>query len=101
MRRGGPTVPGAIAVGVGAGIAAILLWVAYRNAPGLFVLPYLAALAVTAGCGAYILLATMVDSYRNPRRGVRIKPIRGFDIAAGLMLAAPSVWALYPFVQRG
>lgn len=99
MSRGGPTVPRAIALGAGAGGAALLLWIAYSSAPGLFVLPYVAALALTAACGAYILLATWIDSYRNPRRGVRIRPIRGFDIAAGLLLAAPSLWALYPFLR--
>ena len=96
----GPTVPRAIGAGAAAGAASLLLWIAYRGAPEVFVLPYVIALAVTAACGAYILIATWADSYRNPRRGVRIKPIRGFDIAAGLILAGPALWSLYPFVAR-
>ena len=99
MSRGGPTVPKAIALGVGAGGAALLLWIANLSTPGLFVLPYVGALGVTVLCGAYILLATWYDSYRNPRRGVRIRPIRGFDIAAGLLLAGPALWALYPYLR--
>jgi glycerol uptake facilitator-like aquaporin len=99
VSRGGPTVPKAIGLGAGAGAAAVLLWIVQGTAPGLLVLPYVVALAVTALCGAYILLATWYDSYRNPRRGVRIRPIRGFDIAAGLLLTAPAIWALYPFLR--
>lgn len=94
----GPTVPRVIGAGVAAAATALLLWIGYTGWPELFVLPYVLALSVTAICGAYILLATMYDSYRNPRRGVRIRPIRGFDIAAGLLLAAPAIWGLYPFL---
>jgi len=92
------TVPQVTGFGIGAGGTALLLWIAYTFAPSLFVLPYVGALCVTAMCGAYILLATVYDSYRNPRRGVRIKPIRGFDIFVGAVLAAPSLWGLYPFL---
>jgi len=93
-----PTVPRATVLGIGAGLAALLLWIGYAGARRAFVIPYVAALLLTALCGAYILLATCYDSYRNPRRGSRIRPIRGFDIAVGLLLAAPAIWALYPFL---
>ena len=93
-----PTVPRATGLGFGAGVAALLLWVAYSNWPREFVLPYVTALLVTAICGVYILLATWYDSFRNPRRGVRIRPIRGFDIVVGLILAGPAMWGLYPFL---
>lgn len=73
------------------------MWLAFNFWPHIFVLPYVVALAATALCGFYVLIATMRDSYRNPRRGVRIRPIRGFDIAAGLLLAGPASWALVPF----
>lgn len=92
------SVPRVTGVGAVAGAAALLLWVAYSWWPQAFVLPYVAALAVTAICGAYILLATWYDSYRNPRRGSRIRPIRGFDIAVGLLLAGLGGWALHPFL---
>ncbi len=76
----------------------MLLWVAYSWWPRAFVIPYVLALAVTVTCGAYILLATWYDSYRNPRRGSRIRPIRGFDIVSGLLLAGLGGGAIHPFL---
>lgn len=93
------SVPKAIGAGAACGAGAILLWVGFFFWPNLFVLPYVVALAVTAACGLFILLATLRDSYRNPRRGVRIRPIRGFDVAAGLLLSVPAAWALLPFLR--
>ena len=79
-------------------MSALILWMAFAGWPRTFVLPYVAALFLTAMAGAYILLATWYDTMRNPRRGVRIRPIRGFDVAAGLVLLLPSTWALLPFL---
>jgi hypothetical protein len=93
-----PTVPRATGFGAAAGAAAMLLWVGFASWPELFVLPYALALGLTALAGAYILMATLFDTMRNPRRGVRIRPIRGFDVAAGLVLLLPSLWALSPFL---
>ena len=92
------TVSRAIGTGAVAGAAALLLWFGTWVLPHLLIFPYVAALLVTAACGLYVLLATASDSYRNPRRGVRIRPIRGFDIFAGLLLTGPAIWALYPFL---
>ena len=92
------SVPRVMGAGIVSGGIALLLWVAYSRWPEIFVIPYFLALAVTFACGAYILLATWYDSYRNPRRGARIKPIRGFDIVSGLILSLPAAWALYPFL---
>lgn len=91
------TVPRLIGFGVLAGAVTCLLRVFYAFAPETYVLPYFAGLLLTAAAGLLILLATYVDSVRNPRRGVRIRPIRGFDIAAGLLLAGPSLWGLSAF----
>jgi hypothetical protein len=93
-----PTVPRATSLGFGAGVAAMLLWFAFSNWPRAFVLPYVTALMLTALCGLYILLATLFDTMRNPRRGVRIRPIRGYDTIVGLILAVPSLWALSAFL---
>jgi len=93
------SVPKAIAAGVVCGVVAVLCWAAFAIWPHVFVLPYVAALAATALCGFYVLLATLRDSYRNPRPGVRIRPIRGFDVVAGLLLAGPATWALWPFFR--
>ncbi len=93
-----PTISRATGFGAVAGLITILLWIAYGWWPETFVLPYVLGLLVTAGCGLFVLLATARDRYRNPRRGVRIRPIRGFDVAAGLLLAAPALWGLWPFL---
>ena len=92
------SVPRVMGAGIVSGGIALLLWVAYSRWPEIFVIPYFLALAVTFACGAYILLATWYDSYRNPRRGSRIKPIRGFDIAVGLLLAGLAGWGIHPFM---
>lgn len=92
------TIPHATGFGAAAGTAALLLWLAFASWPRVFVLPYVLALSLTALTGAYILLATWYDTVRNPRRGARIRPIRGFDIAAGLVLLLPSAWALTAFL---
>lgn len=91
------SVPRVTATGAVAGLAALLLWVLYVRWPETFVLPYVLALVVTAACGLLVLFATIADSISNPRRGVRIRPIRGFDVAVGVLLAGPSLWALGPF----
>ena len=93
------SVPKMIGAGAACGALSILSWIGFFFWPGVFVLPYVVALAATAACGLFILLATLRDSYRNPRRGVRIRPIRGFDVAAGLLLSVPTVWALIPFLR--
>ena len=97
-RRRTISVPGATGVGAVAGGAALLLWVAHTYWPRAFVIPYVLALALTVSCGAYVLLATWYDSYRNPRRGSRIRPIRGFDIVSGLLLVGLGGWGIYPFL---
>ena len=93
------SVPRVTAIGFGAALVALLLWIAFSRWPEIFVIPYVAALVATAGCGLFILLATIFDSVNNPRRGVRIRPIRGFNVAVGVMLAGPSLWALSPFLR--
>ncbi len=97
-RRRKLSVPDATGAGAVAGAAALLLWIAYTYWPRIFVIPYVLALGLTVLCGAYILLATWYDSYRNPRRGSRIRPIRGFDCVAGLLLAGLGGWGIYPFL---
>ncbi|HEY0326495.1 MAG TPA: hypothetical protein VGC46_11065 [Allosphingosinicella sp.] len=93
------SVPRVTAAGAVAALAALLMWVLYGRWPETFVVPYVLALVATAGCGLFILFATVTDSVNNPRRGVRIRPIRGFDVAVGLLLAGPSLWALSPFFE--
>lgn len=93
------SVPRVTAYGAVAALAALLLWVLYGRWPETFVVPYVAALVATAACGLFVLFATVTDAVNNPRRGVRIRPIRGFDVAVGVLLAGPSLWALSPFLD--
>lgn len=84
----------ATATGFAAGLVAIIVsltsWELREN---LFLL-WLAAVALTAFCGVSILWITLLDMVSNPRRGAKVAPLRGFDIAVGLLLAVPSLWAL-------
>ena len=93
------SVPRITAIGAGAALTALLMWVLYGRWPEAFVIPYVLALAATAACGLFILLATIADSVNSPRRGVRIRPIRGFDVTVGVLLAGPALWALSPFLR--
>lgn len=94
-----PSPPKAAAAGIISGLAAILFYLLMMGMPRIFVLPHVAALALTGLCGAYILIATWYDSIHNPRRGSRIVPLRGFDIAAGVILLGLAGLGLYPFLS--
>lgn len=98
MMRGW-TIPRIMAFGFGVGALTCLFRLLFAFAPETYVLPYVAGLLATAATGLLILLVTYIDTVRNPRRGSRIRPIRGFDIAAGLLLAVPALWGLTPFLS--
>ncbi len=84
----------AAALGFGAGLAAILISLTGWEWRERLFLPWLGATAIAAFCGVSIRWITMLDMVANPRRGARVAPLRGFDIAAGLLLALPSLYAL-------
>ena len=88
------TIQRGTAMGIGAGLAALLL----SSLSGSWDQPllgiYAGLLAFTAFCGASILWITMLD-IRNRGRGGRMRPIRAFDVAAGLALLLPSAYALW------
>ena len=80
-------------VGGSAGLAALLLWPFYRSYGEPLLWPF-ALLAALAGlCGLAILLITAGDMLFR-RRGARIRPVRGFDIAFGLGLVLLSLLEL-------
>ena len=56
--------------------------------------PYAALLAVTAFCGASILWITAFDMRTRGTSG-RMRPVRTFDIAIGLALLAPALYAFW------
>jgi hypothetical protein len=93
--RKGWTVQRATGLGLVAGAAAIVARIAYPTWPGALYWPLLALCGVAAFCGLSLLWITAVDRYRRGRRrGSRIAPLRAFDIAVGLLLAAPSLWMI-------
>lgn len=87
------TIRRATGLGVTAGLVALLFWPIYAAWPDSLLWPFLVVLAVTAFCGASILLITLKDMYRR-KRGVLMQRIRIFDIALGLLLAVPSLLQL-------
>jgi hypothetical protein len=87
------TISRASSVGILAGIAAILVAGLLGTGRGPFLYPYAGLLVATALCGASILWITAFDMRARGTSG-RMRPIRGFDVALGLALLAPSLYAL-------
>jgi hypothetical protein len=87
-------------VGVVAGLCSILLWPVFAAWQEPFHIPYLAALAVTLFCGLSILAISLADRLFRPARGESVRPIRIFDVALGILLTLPPLWALPDLVWR-
>lgn len=76
--------------GCAAGFAALLFWPVYAIWPDIGRLPFIAALAIAAGCGVAMLVMTLRDLKHRSGRGSRLRPIRAFDIILGLLLSVPT-----------
>jgi hypothetical protein len=74
---------------LGLAAATIATW-----ADNALVYPYALLLALTFLCGASILWIIYRD-IRARERGVQVRPIRLFDLALGLAIAGPSLYALW------
>jgi hypothetical protein len=88
------TIQRATGAGLIFGLAALLLSVAFGSWADLLLYPYAALLALTFLCGASILWITFMDM-RARERGVQVRPIRMFDVIAGIVIVAPSAYALW------
>ena len=88
------TIQRATGAGVVFGLAALLLSVAYGGWADAVLYPYAALLALTLLCGTSILLITFMDM-RARERGAQVRPIRMFDVVAGIVIAAPSLYAMW------
>ena len=86
----GWTIPRATNAGIVLGLVAILLAVVMSER---LLYPYATVLAATALCGVSILWITAFDMRTRGTSG-RMRPIRGFDLAVGLALLVPSLYAL-------
>ena len=84
------------ATGAGAifGLAALVLSAAFGSWAEALLYPYAALLALAFLCGASILWITFADM-RARQRGIQVRPIRMFDVVAGLIIVAPSAYALW------
>jgi hypothetical protein len=88
------TIGRATSVGVVAALVSLLLWLAFGAWPATLLMPFVAALLLAAFCGLSILWITVRDMVKGPRRGKMMRAVRGFDIALGLALAVPAIYAL-------
>jgi hypothetical protein len=84
------TIGRATGVGAPAGLLALVLWPLYARFQEPMLWPFAAALGVALLCGLSILLITALDMLTR-RRGESLRPVRAFDIALGITLAAPSL----------
>ena len=88
------TIQRATGTGFVLGLAALLVSVAYGSWADALLYPYAALLALTLVCGLSILTITFFDM-RARERGAQVRPIRMFDVVAGIVITAPSLYALW------
>ena len=91
---GGWTIQRATVTGIALGLSALLLAAMLGTWPGRLLLVYAGLLALTIGCGLSILFITMQD-IRTRGRGGRMRPIRAFDLAMGVVLVLPAAYGLW------
>lgn len=82
-----------IVAGIATGLSALLISTLVGSLPEGTLFLYAGLLAFTILCGISILWLTAKD-IRTRGRGGRMRPIRAFDIAAGLLLILPATYAL-------
>jgi len=87
------TISRASMLGIVTGVMAVLM-VSFRDPRDGGLYPYAALLALTAFCGASVLWITAFDMKERGTSG-RMRPVRTFDIAIGLALLIPSLYALW------
>jgi hypothetical protein len=88
------TIQRATGAGFVLGLAALLVSVAFGSWADALLYPYVALLVLAFLCGASILAITFMDM-RARERGIQVRPIRMFDVVAGLVISAPSAYALW------
>jgi hypothetical protein len=80
--------------GITFGLAALLVSAAFGSWAEALLYPYALLVALAFLSGASILLITFMDM-RARKRGAQVRPIRMFDVAAGIVITAPSAYALW------
>jgi uncharacterized membrane protein HdeD (DUF308 family) len=87
------TISRASIAGIALGLAALLM-IGLRDPRDGGLYFYAALLALTAFCGASILWITAFDMRQRGTSG-RMRPVRVFDIAIGLALLMPALYAFW------
>jgi len=87
----GWTVQTAALTGIGLGLAALLVSSFAESRTFLFI--YGGLLGLTLICGVSILLILLRDVHAR-QRGERVRPIRIFDLAMGVLLVLPAGYGL-------
>ncbi len=87
------TIRRATSFGLGLGGAALLIQALFGQETRWLFLVYFALLVATALCGASILWITAFDMNRRGTSHL-MRPVRGFDIAVGLVLLVLAGYAL-------
>jgi len=88
------TIQRASLVGIAAGLIALLVAAMPGSWRGGLLYAYASLLALTAFCGLSVLWITIGD-IRTRGRGGRMRPIRTFDAATGLVLLLPALYAFW------
>ena len=88
------TIQRATGAGILFGLAALLVSVAFGSWADALLYPYAVLLALALLCGLSILWITFID-IRARERGAQVRPIRMFDVIAGIVISAPSLYALW------
>ena len=88
------TIQRATVTGIALGLSALIISAALDSFSGALLQLYVLLLALTFSCGISILWITMRD-IKTRGRGGRMRPIRAFDVAMGLILALPAAYALW------
>jgi len=87
------TIQRATVVGIAAGLGALLVSAAIGSLPEGTLYLYGVLLGLTIMCGISVLWITVRDM-RTRGRGGRMRPIRAFDVAVGILLILPAAYAL-------
>jgi hypothetical protein len=87
------TIQRATTLGIGCGLAALLILAFFGEERRWLFLLYVALLGLTAWCGASVLWITAFDMRRRGTSHL-MRPVRGFDVSIGVVLLGLAAYGL-------